>query len=93
MDKLKKALGRLQNKLLTSIDIDLDDTGLWNAYLEVSEAVSNLSTCTIISETEFKSYANWLLATRTPTEDLVLNYTCSCESPTSSVCMVHGCVG
>jgi len=24
---------------------------------------------------------------------LILNYTCSCYSHTSSVCMVHGCVG
>jgi hypothetical protein len=24
---------------------------------------------------------------------LVLNYTCSCYSPTSTICMVHGCVG
>ena len=31
--------------------------------------------------------------TKSQNRPAILNHTCSCDSPTSSVCMVHGCVG
>lgn len=41
MKELKRALGQLQNAMLSS-QINLDETGLWRAYLGVADAVKKL---------------------------------------------------